>query len=67
MVHFPIDGLDLEERIGERKVAKSLHLSQADADAYGVETSDEPMIYDLCETVLFSVQGWTLISMCRCG
>ncbi|KAK4683921.1 hypothetical protein P7C73_g6288, partial [Tremellales sp. Uapishka_1] len=47
MVHFPIDGLDLEDRIGERKIAKELNLSAEEAKAYGVETSDEPMLYDL--------------------
>ncbi|KAK8853439.1 hypothetical protein IAR55_004145 [Kwoniella newhampshirensis] len=47
LVHFPIDGLDLEERIGERKVARSLKLNGEDAGAYGIEEDDEPMIYDL--------------------
>ena len=49
LVNFPIDGLDLEERIGERKVAKSLMLSSEDAMEYGIETGSEPMLYDLCE------------------
>ncbi|WWD19867.1 hypothetical protein CI109_104335 [Kwoniella shandongensis] len=47
LVHFPIDGLDLEERIGERKVAKSLKLTGEDAGVYGIEEDGEPMIYDL--------------------
>ncbi|EIW72145.1 hypothetical protein TREMEDRAFT_36466 [Tremella mesenterica DSM 1558] len=46
MVHFPIDGLDLEERIGECQVAKRLDLSTEQAKEYGMRV-DEPMIYDL--------------------
>jgi len=50
MVNFPIDGLDLEERIGERIVARSLQLHDEDARKYGIETGTEPMMYDLCES-----------------
>ena len=49
MVDFPIDGLDLTERIGERQVAKSLNLNDEQAVAYGMQTGDESMVYDLCE------------------
>jgi ubiquitin carboxyl-terminal hydrolase 4/11/15 len=48
LVNFPIDGLDLEERIGERKVARSLKLSEEVAKKYGIEDGMEPMMYDLC-------------------
>ncbi|ORY31587.1 hypothetical protein BCR39DRAFT_558054 [Naematelia encephala] len=47
MVNFPIDGLDLEDRIGERKVSKSLQLSEEEASKYGMEDSGEPLVYDL--------------------
>ncbi|KIR27707.1 ubiquitin carboxyl-terminal hydrolase 4/11/15 [Cryptococcus deuterogattii R265] len=47
LVHFPIDGLDLEDRIGERQVAKTLKLSGEDIEAYGIEDDGEPLLYDL--------------------
>jgi ubiquitin carboxyl-terminal hydrolase 4/11/15 len=49
MVQFPVDGLDLEERVGERKLAKSLKLSDGELKEMGIEEGNEPMIYDLCE------------------
>lgn len=48
MVSFPLTGLDLSERIGERSVTRSLRLSADEAARYGMESGDEPMIYDLC-------------------
>ncbi|OXG79192.1 ubiquitin carboxyl-terminal hydrolase 4/11/15 [Cryptococcus neoformans var. grubii Br795] len=47
LVHFPIDGLDLEDRIGERQVAKTLKLNGEDVEAYGIEDDGEPLLYDL--------------------
>jgi ubiquitin carboxyl-terminal hydrolase 4/11/15 len=47
LVNFPIDGLDLDERIGERRVSKTLELSDEEAKHYGIEHSTEPFIYDL--------------------
>ncbi|WVQ83635.1 hypothetical protein IAT38_005776 [Cryptococcus sp. DSM 104549] len=47
MVHFPIDGLDLEDRIGERKVANTLKLNGEDVQEYGIEEDGEPLVYDL--------------------
>jgi ubiquitin carboxyl-terminal hydrolase 4/11/15 len=58
MVHFPIDGLDLGGRIGERKLAETLHLGKEEAKEFGVETSDEAMIYDLC--------GFSLLADGKC-
>lgn len=55
LVNFPIDGLDLEDRIGERMVAKGMQLSEEGAAEYGMENGDDPMIYDLCECPL---SGW---------
>ncbi|ORX40453.1 hypothetical protein BD324DRAFT_610768 [Kockovaella imperatae] len=46
MVNFPIDGLDLTERVGERQVAKTLHLNAEQAKEYGMQ-SDDQIIYDL--------------------
>ncbi|WVO17141.1 hypothetical protein L204_104832 [Cryptococcus depauperatus] len=47
LVNFPIDGLDLEERIGERKVAKTLKIQGLDTTRFGIEECDEPLLYDL--------------------
>jgi ubiquitin carboxyl-terminal hydrolase 4/11/15 len=47
MVNFPIDGLDLDERIGERRISKTLNLSDDEAKHYGIAHSTEPFIYDL--------------------
>lgn len=47
MVNFPIDGLDLDERVGERRVTKTLNLTDEEAHHYGIEHSTEPFIYDL--------------------
>ncbi|WVW86415.1 hypothetical protein I302_108461 [Kwoniella bestiolae CBS 10118] len=50
MVNFPIDGLDLGERIGERKVAKSMKMNghSGELEELGIdEHDDEEMIYDL--------------------
>lgn len=49
MVNFPIEGLDLEERVGERRVANSLNLSEEDCREYGIEPTSESLVYDLCE------------------
>lgn len=47
LVKFPIDGLDLDERVGERRVTKTLSLTPEEAKHYGIEHSTEPFIYDL--------------------
>lgn len=47
MVSFPNEGLDLDERIGERRITQSLHLTPEEAKHYGIEHSTEPFIYDL--------------------
>jgi ubiquitin carboxyl-terminal hydrolase 4/11/15 len=49
MVNFPIDGLDLEDRVGERRIAKTLDLTDEDAEKYGIEPTKEPLVYDLCK------------------
>lgn len=50
MVNFPIEGLDLEERVSERRIAKSLDLSDEECREYGIEPTDEPLVYDLCKS-----------------
>jgi ubiquitin carboxyl-terminal hydrolase 4/11/15 len=50
MVSFPMEGLDLSDRIDERKIAQSLRLSTEEAANYGFQSGDEPMIYDLCRS-----------------
>ncbi|OCF44499.1 ubiquitin carboxyl-terminal hydrolase 4/11/15 [Kwoniella heveanensis CBS 569] len=47
LVQFPVDGLDLGDRIGERKVAKSLKLNGDRLEDYGIEEEAEEMVYDL--------------------
>lgn len=49
MVNFPIEGLDLEDRVSERRIAKSLDLSDDECREYGIEPTDEPLVYDLCK------------------
>lgn len=48
-MNFPIEGLDLEERVGERRIAKSLDLSDEECRKYDIEPSSEPLVYDLCK------------------
>jgi ubiquitin carboxyl-terminal hydrolase 4/11/15 len=50
LVNFPVEGLDLEERVGERRIAKSLDLSDEECRKYDIEPSSEPLVYDLCES-----------------
>ncbi|KAL1410813.1 hypothetical protein Q8F55_001756 [Vanrija albida] len=47
LVQFPAEGLDLDERVGERRVTKTLNLTPEEAKKYGIEHSTEPYIYDL--------------------
>ncbi|WVF67340.1 hypothetical protein IAT40_002093 [Kwoniella sp. CBS 6097] len=47
LVQFPVDGLDLGDRIGERKVARSLRLNGDRLEEYGIEEEAEEMVYDL--------------------
>ncbi|TXT15799.1 hypothetical protein VHUM_00302 [Vanrija humicola] len=47
LVQFPAEGLDLDERVGERRVTKTLNLTPEEAKNYGIEHSTEPYIYDL--------------------
>lgn len=64
LVHFPIDGLDLEDRIGERQVAKTLKLNGEDVEGYGIEDDGEPLLYDLCESFCQTkLDGLFLISV----
>jgi hypothetical protein len=48
-VQFPVEGLDLGSRIGERKVADALAAEGEDVLQYGLDEAGEPMIYDLCK------------------
>lgn len=50
MVQYPLEGLNLDERIGERRITQSLKLTDEEAKHYGIEHSTEPFIYDLCES-----------------
>ncbi|KAF8323520.1 uncharacterized protein EI90DRAFT_3076907 [Cantharellus anzutake] len=48
IVEFPIEGLDLENRVEERRVAKELQANGGDLAGTGLEHAlDEPLIYDL--------------------
>lgn len=46
-VDFPIEGLDLESLVEERKVAKTLLSHGGTVDDLGVGDLDEPLLYDL--------------------
>lgn len=48
-VDFPIDGLDMEERCDERRVAKTLVAQGKDLEKYGIDGNLEPLVYDLCK------------------
>lgn len=52
MVNFPIEGLNLEERVGERRVANTLDLGEEDCREYGIEPTSESLVYDLCKPTL---------------
>jgi hypothetical protein len=44
----PIVDFDLETRVGERKVAKSIAMGGGDYVALGLDDVNEPLLYDLC-------------------
>lgn len=44
---FPVADFDLEARVGERKVARSIATQGGDAEALGLENIEEPLLYDL--------------------
>ena len=46
-VDFPIEGLDLTDRIGERRTAKKLREEGVDLENLQLGNLDEPLIYDL--------------------
>ncbi|KAI0666784.1 cysteine proteinase [Trametes maxima] len=46
-VDFPIDGLDLTEMVGERRVGKKLAEQGVDVKALGLDDLEEPLVYDL--------------------
>lgn len=48
-VDFPIEGLDMEERCDERRVAKTLVAQGKDLEKYGIDGNLEPLVYDLCK------------------
>ncbi|CAK9787415.1 UCH-domain-containing protein [Cutaneotrichosporon oleaginosum] len=47
LVQYPLEGLNLDERIVERRITQSLKLSDEEAKHFGIEHSTEPFIYDL--------------------
>ncbi|GMK56830.1 hypothetical protein CspeluHIS016_0306700 [Cutaneotrichosporon spelunceum] len=47
LVQYPLEGLNLDERIGERRLTQTLKLTDEEAKHYGIEHSTEPFIYDL--------------------
>ncbi|KDQ06861.1 hypothetical protein BOTBODRAFT_60381 [Botryobasidium botryosum FD-172 SS1] len=46
-IEFPIEGLDLEKWVQERKVAQELLADDVDIGELGLEDIQEPLIYDL--------------------
>lgn len=56
-VDFPIEGLDLDDRCDERRVAKTLVAQGKDLEQYGIDGNLEPLVYDLCKCF----EGWLLV------
>ncbi|KAI0644201.1 cysteine proteinase [Trametes meyenii] len=46
-VDFPIEGLDLTEMVGERRVGRKLAEQGVDVEALGLDDLEEPLVYDL--------------------
>ena len=46
-IDFPLEGLDLENRVGERRSARALVESGHDIEQLGLGDVDEPLLYDL--------------------
>lgn len=46
-IDFPIEGLDLENMIGERAVAKKLQAQGIDIEELNLTSVNEPLVYDL--------------------
>ncbi|KII87454.1 hypothetical protein PLICRDRAFT_699818 [Plicaturopsis crispa FD-325 SS-3] len=46
-VDFPVEGLNLEDMVGERKVAKELLAQGIDAEELHLGDLEEPLVYDL--------------------
>jgi hypothetical protein len=47
-VEFPVEGLNLEDRCDEQKLAKALVLEGKELGPLGLENTAKPLIYDLC-------------------
>ncbi|CED82890.1 Ubiquitin C-terminal hydrolase [Phaffia rhodozyma] len=47
LIEFPITDFDLENRVQERSTAKVLASSGVDLESLGLETTEEPLLYDL--------------------
>lgn len=47
LVDFPVEGLDIGEMVGERQAAKRLMAKGVDVEELGLESLEEPLIYDL--------------------
>ncbi|KAF9530488.1 hypothetical protein CPB83DRAFT_851013 [Crepidotus variabilis] len=47
LVDFPIEGLNLSDMVSERNVGKRLRDEGVDVDSLGLESLDEPLVYDL--------------------
>ncbi|KAI0657997.1 cysteine proteinase [Cubamyces menziesii] len=46
-VDFPIEGLDLTEMVGQRRVGKRLAEEGVDVKSLGIDDLEEPLVYDL--------------------
>lgn len=62
-VDFPIEGLDMEDRCDERRVAKTLVAEGKNLEQYGIDGNLEPLVYDLCKRLRIRSWRWlTLLS-----
>ncbi len=48
-ISFPTNGLELNERCDEKRVAQALQAEGKNLADFGLERALEPLVYDLCE------------------
>lgn len=48
LIEFPVTDFDLSDRVQERQVAQRIELAGEPTEELGLESTEEPVIYDLC-------------------
>lgn len=62
LIEFPVIDFDLADRVLERQVVQSIELAGESTEELGLESSKEPLIYDLCASQLLPIS----LSLGRC-